>query len=747
MKTLLSIVLLLAAAMGLNAQAVQRSLLANPMDASTNTVYIYSSQIPQSLSQGYVYIDSEVMLVKTTFLSPSVVTSNSIVILTVARGYLGTTPAAHGTGSLVLYGYPSQFLAADPTGPCVPYGVQYLSYLNQRFFSCGPNSTWFAVTTSNAMSAASLSNGTTGSGEIVLQNTPTIVSPSLTGTPLVNGLKIGAFRVIALPSSCVAGSDPAVVFDSGGQDAGYFCDNTGHYALPPGGSTTILGGAVTGSGGANVIASGQNGLVLSGASGTSTTAVAAPSGAVVGTTDTQTLTHKNLADGTNVFPTFNQNTTGNAVTATTANSAATAETANSLAATPSTCTLGYAPTGIIANGNATGCNPTEACLNIIAFGGNNQGTGSNNAAWTAVLAAGTPDHQCIYFPRGNYLFATTPVWNAPSGASSITVRGDGQDVTQLFFVAGQNGLTLALQATTNSVRVHGMSIRTNGVNSGFGLVIQGLQTANAEGVQSDIDDVAFYGGDCPACSDYWQGAINILNFPIINFGKIHIVGSPIMSGTSGLGVGVILSANSASPGVVYNFSKIEADYLAQGMQILDNIQGVNITQSNFTGVNTGVYVPTGIAYGHDDQLMISDSQFNAFANAITISSPFRHTNIHDNYFVVPGNANAVFLQNYAMTDIHDNHFINVGGGGGNGIVFGAYGNDVSTVANNTTQFFTTGIYLQSGSQNVTLLPGNTGASNTNNVVNSGTNNTVPVSCPAGAPSASYTVVNGIPTHC
>lgn len=80
--------------------------------------------------------------------------------------------------------------------------------------------------------------------------------------------------------------------------------------------------------------------------------IASPSNGTLGNMFCRTIVSGDLP------ATISSNTTGNAATATTASTAATATTASTAAAlsgTPTTCGAGIAATGILANGNATGC--------------------------------------------------------------------------------------------------------------------------------------------------------------------------------------------------------------------------------------------------------------------------------------------------------------------------------------------------------------------------------------------------------
>ena len=145
--------------------------------------------------------------------------------------------------------------------------------------------------------------------------------------------------VSTLPATCAVGQMVWNTTATAGQNL-YLCTATNTWTQLIGSSAT---GTVTSVGlsmpgifnisGSPVTTSGTLGVTL--ATQSANTFWAAPNGTI----GTPTFRNIVVAD----VPTLNQNTTGNAATAT------------ALASTPTLCSTGYAPIGILANGNATGC--------------------------------------------------------------------------------------------------------------------------------------------------------------------------------------------------------------------------------------------------------------------------------------------------------------------------------------------------------------------------------------------------------
>lgn len=118
--------------------------------------------------------------------------------------------------------------------------------------------------------------------------------------------------------------------------------------------------------------------------------VTAPSGTIVGTSDTQTLTNKDLTSGTNSFPTLNQNTTGSAATLTTARAFQTDLASTSSANFNGSAANTHGVTGTLAVGN--GGSGATTLTGILK--------GNGTSAFTAVTApsgtiVGTTDTQSL----------------------------------------------------------------------------------------------------------------------------------------------------------------------------------------------------------------------------------------------------------------------------------------------------------------------------------------------------------------
>ena len=116
------------------------------------------------------------------------------------------------------------------------------------------------------------------------------------------------------------------------------------------------------------------------------------------------------------IPTLNQNTTGNAATAT------------ALQGTPTLCSTGNAPTGILANGNATGCAPISG--------------GSGNAAQphTVTPSAGAATFACTSGTAGTTeYFRLNAALSASITSSTLTGCTDGQHLDFVFKQAASGG--------------------------------------------------------------------------------------------------------------------------------------------------------------------------------------------------------------------------------------------------------------------------------------------------------------------
>jgi hypothetical protein len=136
------------------------------------------------------------------------------------------------------------------------------------------------------------------------------------------------------------------------------------------------------------------------------------------------------------IPTLNQNTTGNAATAT------------ALASTPTLCTTGQAPTGILANGNATGC---------AAIGGS---TSVHNYTFRSINQ-NTISGSNFSIPASN---APTPV--SVEGASS-------GDITTLSSAWNYGTLSFAANSTSNTANsVQGMIPLASTWSSSAGITLQ-----------------------------------------------------------------------------------------------------------------------------------------------------------------------------------------------------------------------------------------------------------------------------------
>jgi hypothetical protein len=380
------------------------------------------------------------------------------------------------------------------------------------------------------------------------------------------------------------------------------------------------------------------------------------------------------------------------------------------------------------------------CTSIEAFGGKGDDIFDNTSAFNTAKASTT----CLVFPAGIFRFNSAITYGFPTANTSLRIFGQGQDVTVLHFPnAVGNALTITQLNTNNSVHIRGLSMTTDQNKTDTAIFMTTTYTpgsaAGVNNAMSDFNDLAFHGSDGYAQTHQWAKGISTLNVGNINFIGINAFGANGGSGgwaTSAQGDGIVIAGNSTKMAPVqFNFVGCNFYMTNNGINIGANIEGVTVSQSNFTGVNNGVYVPAS-ATGYS-QLNVTNSQFNAL-RGINLLSAVPGTNIASNMFIVEGTLTspiAINIATPAYTTIANNTITQGTVGGGVGINIGANvsGAIGGTITGNTITAKAIGIALTPGAQKF-VVANNAFYANTSDVVSDVGANVVdiPLDCTTSA---------------
>lgn len=389
------------------------------------------------------------------------------------------------------------------------------------------------------------------------------------------------------------------------------------------------------------------------------------------------------------------------------------------ASTAATQSLGNNTTNIATTAFVSNRGP---CANIMDFGGNNTASANNDTAFAnAKLAASNLGNQiCVYFPPGNYNFASTAGAVYSASHQAVTIVGAGQDVTVLQWAAN-GGLTFTYKDCTDSTHISDMTIAAGTTNSGVGILLNNSYATTQSCAMSTISRVTIRGSDNYFATNYFSFAIEIIGVSDVNIDSVQAAGPGTAAGT-----GLIIGTGSSSiiP-IIYNISNSGFFNWNTGLQINAYTQGVQVTNSNFTNNNNGLLVPSG--QPGLDQISVSNSQFNSLTNGfnIYIQSAVPNVAISNNVFLINNTSSGVNMQATSTTSITGNLFEPNTGSPTNvfGVILNGHSVGASMVSGNNFYNLTAGVTLQSTSASVNVQS-NAYNSCTTNTSNAGTGNVI-----------------------
>lgn len=365
--------------------------------------------------------------------------------------------------------------------------------------------------------------------------------------------------------------------------------------------------------------------------------------------------------------------------------------------------------------------------NLLDFGGIPDGVTDNTPYFNAALAAAVaqnPGHLRVHFPAGKFYFSSPLTYTFPASPTiaSLTITGEGQDVTELLFAASVNGANITANNQFNSVHIRDMTFSTTGQGPttcyGINLVQGAASIPNpANTPQSDITNVTFRGSDGYQVTNYWARGVNVAFWANVCFNGVYVAGFGFSTD------GVFLAGSSSLIPAPFNFFNCTFNFCHSGISYEAYAQGLSVVACNFTGNQYGIL--SAPSQSGLDQCSVTGSQFNCTIAGIGLMSPVGAVSITNNFFLVQNNSSGIYMdQTYDYT-IFGNTFnpailprVNQ-----TGITIDHYFGVGGVITGNSFLNLSNAVLLTANSQQVNVQS-NSYHSNTTNVANGGTGNTI-----------------------
>jgi hypothetical protein len=398
-----------------------------------------------------------------------------------------------------------------------------------------------------------------------------------------------------------------------------------------------------------------------------------------------------------------------------------------------------------------------SCVNIAVYGAVGDGVVDNTAAFNAAKAV----TRCLVFPAGKFRFNSALSYTMTTANQSVTIRGEGQEVTELYF---PNAVGTALLITTlgpdNSFHVRDLAMTTGTIHTDTALYVQNNMTAGTVAQSgyagSDVTRVTFrsdqgyaQGNTGTPITHGWLYGFTSNKVSMIDFAGVQVYGPTPggayhgSGGTGGTGIQVGSSDPNIIP-VIFNFSRINVGWVENGIVYGNYVQGVQITQSNFVGCWAGIQVPAGLTGLAG--LLVSNSQFNNQYGILMLTAVPQFQVVNSMFYVADNGTGIEDHDKSFVTQITGNSFMgahDLPAGPSTGISFTPSILDLvpAVITGNTFYRLGTGVNFGSNVDGI-IVAANIFSQNTLNVQNAATtaHNQLTGSVPAA--TMKYATVSG-----